>query len=109
MTHLMENKGCVELMGYLHNNGIHIQQAYFQAADDSDAHAYIGYSHGERVHLYLVAAKTDDDMWVAQPIRAWLGHEGRMVAEFVPDYGQYCRSEDFESIRQHIRKLRWNG
>ena len=106
MSHLMENKGCVELMGYLHNNNIHIPQSYFQAADDNDAHAYIGYSADARVHMYLVAARTDDGDWVAQPIRVWLGKEGRMVAEFIPDYGQYIFG-DLETVRHHIRKKRW--
>jgi hypothetical protein len=106
MSHLMENKGCVELMGYLHNNNIHIPQSYFQAADDNDAHAYLGYHHGERTHTYLVAAKADDGEYLAQPIRVWLGPEGRMVAEFIPDYGQYYRG-DLEAVRVYIRQQRW--
>lgn len=82
MPHLMANKGCMELGGYLYNNDVPHHISTFRFADDNDAHAYVGYDSTSKTHRYVIATHDAHDDYVVHQLNVWLGPKGRMVAEF---------------------------
>lgn len=83
MPHLMANKGCTELGGYLYNNGVPHHPSDFHFADQNEAHAYVGYDSASRTHTYVVAKHHNyPGDYVVHQLNVWLGPKGRMVAEY---------------------------